>query len=78
MPRLSPNAKISAVSALILLIATDSRGKGVDLMKDCSKRKRTRQEMEEVREFEQSLKDDRHQFLQKAKRLKEERDYLQG
>ena len=47
------------------------------MMKDSSKRKRTRQEMEDVREFEQSLKDDRQQFLQQAKRLKLERDQLQ-
>ena len=47
------------------------------MMKDCTKRKRTRDEMEEVREFEQSLKEDRHKFLQKTKRLKEERDELQ-
>jgi hypothetical protein len=40
------------------------------MMKDGSKRKRTRQEMEEVREFESSFKEDRQQFFQQAKRLK--------
>ena len=44
------------------------------MMKDSTRRKRTRQEMEEVKEFEQSLKLDRQQFLQETKRLKLERD----
>jgi hypothetical protein len=47
------------------------------MMKDSSKRKRTRAEMEEVKEFEQSLREDRQKFLQQAKRLKHERDLLQ-
>ncbi len=46
-------------------------------MKESTRRKRTRQEMEEVKEFEQSLKADRQQFLQETKRLKQERDVLQ-
>ena len=33
--------------------------------------------MEEVKEFEQSLKEDRQQFLQDTKRLKQERDQMQ-
>jgi hypothetical protein len=41
------------------MIPIGSKGKSADMMKDCSKRKRTRQEMEEVREFELSLKEDR-------------------
>jgi len=46
------------------------------MMKDNSKRKRTRKEMEEVKEFEQSLKEDRQGFFQQTKRLKQERDML--
>ena len=46
------------------------------MMKDSSKRKRTRQEMEEVKDFEKSLKEDRQIFLQDTKRLKMERDSL--
>jgi Spy/CpxP family protein refolding chaperone len=45
-------------------------------MKESSKRKRTRQEMEEVREFETSLKEDRQKFFHQAKRMKQERDVL--
>ena len=45
-------------------------------MKDSTKRKRTRQEMEEVKEFEKSLKEDRQIFLHDTKRLKMERDIL--
>ena len=33
------------------------------MLKDSSKRKRTRKEMEDVREFEQSLKQDRQLFF---------------
>ena len=33
--------------------------------------------MEEVKEFEQSLKEDRQEFFQQTKRLKQERDMLQ-
>ena len=32
--------------------------------------------MEEVKEFEQSLKEDRQEFFQQTKRLKQERDML--
>ena len=59
MPLLLLIARASAVSAYILLILLGSKGKSADMMKDSSKRKRTRQEMEEVRELEQSLKEDR-------------------
>jgi len=65
-----PSVKASAVSILLSTTSIGSKGKAVDLMKDSSKRKRTRKEMEEVKEFEQSLKEDRHQFLQQAKRLR--------
>jgi len=47
------------------------------MMKDTTHRKRTRQEMEDVKEFEQSLKQDRQQFLQETKRLRQERDQMQ-
>ena len=33
--------------------------------------------MEDVRKFEQSLKEDRQQFLQQTKRLKQERDEME-
>ena len=54
-----------------------SKAKSADMMKDNSKRKRSRQEMEEVREFESSFKEDRQQFFQQAKRLKQEKDALE-
>ena len=41
-------------------------------MKSISKRKRTRDELEEVKQEEEALKDDRHLFLQEVKRLKQE------
>ena len=47
------------------------------MMKDNSKRKRTRKEMEEVKELEESLKEDRQGFFQQTKRLRQERDLLQ-
>ena len=49
---------------MISLTFIASKGKSADMMKDSSKRKRTRQEMEDVREFETSLKEDRQSFLQ--------------
>ena len=54
-----------------------SKGKSADMMKDNSKRKRSRQDMEKVREFESSFKEDRQQFFQQAKRLKQEKDALE-
>jgi hypothetical protein len=41
-------------------------------MKSTSERKRTRDELEEVKQEEEALKDDRHSFLQEVKRLKQE------
>ena len=58
------SAKTSVVSLIILLTFIASKGKSADMMKNSSKRKRTRQEMEDVREFETSLKEDRQSFLQ--------------
>ena len=47
-------------------------GRASLLMKSSSKRKRTRDELEEVKQEEEALKDDRHSFLQEVKRLKQE------
>jgi septal ring factor EnvC (AmiA/AmiB activator) len=47
-------------------------GRASLLMKTNSKRKRTRDELEEVKQEEEALKDDRHSFLQEVKRLKQE------
>ena len=58
------SAKTSVISLMILITFIASKSKSADMMKDSSKRKRTRQEMEDVREFETSLKEDRQSFLQ--------------
>ncbi len=47
-------------------------------MKGGSKRKRTREELEEVKDEEDSLKQDRQGFLQQVKRLKEEKAELEA
>ena len=47
-------------------------GRASLLLKSSSKRKRTRDELEEVKQEEEALKDDRHSFLQEVKRLKQE------
>ena len=47
-------------------------GRASLLMKTNSKRKRTRDELEKVKQEEEALKDDRHSFLQEVKRLKQE------
>lgn len=46
-------------------------------MKASSKRKRTKDELEEVKDEELELKHDRHAFLQQVKRLKEENARLE-
>ena len=47
-------------------------GRASLLMKSTSKRKRTREELEEVKFEEDALKEDRHAFLADFKRLKQE------
>ena len=41
-------------------------------MKSSSKRKRTKDELEEVKQEEEALKDDRQAFLHEFKRIKQE------
>jgi hypothetical protein len=41
-------------------------------MKSSAKRKRTKEELEEVKQEEEALMEDKHSFLQQVKRLKEE------
>ena len=77
LPKLWQSVNLTAVWYFPLLTRLGSKGKAADMMKDSTRRKRTRQEMEEVKEFEQSLKLDRQQFLQETKRLKLERDQMQ-
>jgi hypothetical protein len=48
----------------------DERGRAANLLKDSSKRKRIRTEMEDVKEEEKALKTNKQSFLQKFKRLK--------
>jgi hypothetical protein len=40
------------------------------LLKESSKRKRTREELEEVKQEEEALSNDKHNFLRDVKRLK--------
>ncbi len=47
------------------------------MMKGTSKRKRTREEIEEVKQEEEELKNDRQGYLQQIKRLKEDKDRLE-
>jgi vacuolar-type H+-ATPase subunit I/STV1 len=54
------------------MIRLAENGRASLLMKSNSKRKRTRDELEEVKQEEEALKDDRHSFLQEVKRLKQE------
>jgi hypothetical protein len=46
-------------------------------MKSTAKRKRTRQELENVKQEEEELKTDKQQFLQMVKRLREEKVELE-
>ena len=63
LPKPSQSVNPTAVWYFRPLTYLGSKGKAADMMKDSTRRKRTRQEMEEVKEFEQSLKQDRQQFL---------------
>ncbi len=44
------------------------------LIKGASKRKRTKEELEEVKQEEEFLKEDRQSFLQEVKRLKRDNE----
>ncbi len=52
-------------------------GRASNLMKSSAKRKRTREELEDVKQEEEELKNDKQQFLQTVKRLKEEKAELE-
>jgi predicted nuclease with TOPRIM domain len=47
-------------------------GRASLLLKSSSKRKRTKEELEEVKLEESALMEDRHSYLQQVKRLKQE------
>jgi len=55
---------------LMLIIAQN--GRATLLMKSSSKRKRTKEELEEVKMEEDSMRDDKQGYLQEVKRLKQE------
>ena len=48
------------------------------MLKASSKKKRSRQEMEEVKHEEDALNDDNHSFLQQFKKLKQDHETLKG
>ncbi len=52
-------------------------GRASNLMKSSAKRKRTREELEEVKQEEEELKNDKQFFLQMVKRLKDEKAALE-
>ena len=52
-------------------------GRASNLMKSSTKRKRTREELEEVKQEEEELKTDKQVFLQMVKRLKDEKAALE-
>ena len=53
-------------------------GRASNLMKSSTKRKRTREELEEVKQEEEELKNDKQIFLQMVKRLKDEKAALKN
>ena len=53
-----------------------STGKAAHLLKASSKKKRSRQEMEEVKQEEDMLNADKHRFLQHHKKLKHEHELI--
>jgi ABC-type siderophore export system fused ATPase/permease subunit len=62
---------------IVIITVIENKGRAVHLLKPDAKRKRSRQEMEAVKEEEDKFKEDKQQYFQKVKRLKlekEERD----
>ena len=57
---------------LIFISYYVEHGRASMLLKSTSKRKRTREELEDVKMEEDALKEDRHSILQMVKRLKQE------
>ena len=53
-------------------IFSEEKGRATALLKNNSKRKRTKSEIEEVKEEESNLKENKQEFLQNIKRLKKE------
>ena len=53
------------------IICVGSHGKAAFLLKDSSKKKRSREEIEEVKAEEQLLKKDKQGFLKEFKKLKQ-------
>jgi hypothetical protein len=68
----------SAVTLLILNINIASNGRAGNLVKESSKRKRTKEELEEVKDEEEQLKEDRQSFLKSVKKLKKDKEDLEG
>jgi hypothetical protein len=66
----------SAVSDHSHSINVAHKGRSADLLKDSTKRKRTREEVKEVADEEEKLKENKQGYLKENKRLRTERDDL--
>ena len=55
-----------------------SKGKSAHLLKPSSKRKRTKAELEELKEEEKLFSKDKKRFLEESKKAKEDRNALEG
>jgi hypothetical protein len=76
LPKHSNIVSISAVLLLPLKPYIAHKGKGVNLLKETSHRKRTKVDLEEVKNEEEELKEDKQGYLRQSKRLKEEKQDL--
>jgi hypothetical protein len=59
-----------AVSSLFIVKFTEQKGRATNFLKPGSKRKRTKSELEEVKEEEKFLKENKQEFLKAVKKLK--------
>eukprot|EP00349_Pseudokeronopsis_sp_Brazil_P010959 CAMPEP_0202978102 /NCGR_PEP_ID=MMETSP1396-20130829/84642_1 /ASSEMBLY_ACC=CAM_ASM_000872 /TAXON_ID= /ORGANISM="Pseudokeronopsis sp., Strain Brazil" /LENGTH=128 /DNA_ID=CAMNT_0049716971 /DNA_START=3502 /DNA_END=3888 /DNA_ORIENTATION=- len=73
---LNKTLSFSCKVTFIQLTSIAEKGKSVGLLKDTSKRKRQRDELEEVKQEESLLKEDRQSYLQNAKRIRREHNEL--
>lgn len=64
------NLQVKAIILILFSIYIAHKGKACSMLKDSSRRKRARHEMEEVKDEENLLKQDKFTYLQESKRLR--------
>lgn len=66
------NSKILQSKTLTIMICSEHKGQALSVLKEGAHRKRSRKDMEDVKEQEEALKNDRQGALLDQKRIKRE------